>query len=128
MCNLFPYRWTFRTVLRNIFFACFSIYIGIINIFRWAPVIWSDRDFDWIYLSHIMRYKLTRMAKLFEKYGYHVNSGKDARNMRLCSILLKRMMDDKYDCGFNHKDFNGAARDSKYFGKVLSKNLLRWWD
>jgi hypothetical protein len=106
----------------------YDIYIGVGNIFRWSPVIFFDRDFDWAFLAHIMHYKLTRMAKLFEKYGHHVNKARDVRNMRVCVALLKRMMDDNYDCGFNHKDFKGYKRDQEYLGKVLGKHFQSWWD
>lgn len=75
-----------------------------------------------------MHYKLNRMAKLFEKYGHHLHVDREVRQMKVCAALLKRMMDDDYDCGFNRKDFNGSMRDSKYLGKLLGRGLLSWWD
>lgn len=128
MSQFFPYRWLPRTFLPNIWSAIQDIYIGVSNIIRWSPVIFFDRDFDWEFLAHIMHYKLTRMSNLFEKEGYHLHVDRDVKQMRTCVALLKRMMDDKYDCGFNKKDFNGSMRDSKQLGKILGRGFLAWWD
>ena len=52
----FPYRWTPKTILKNLDYAFWDIYLGIKNTIKYLPVIWFDRDFDWEYLARLMEF------------------------------------------------------------------------
>ena len=73
-----------------------SIKYGVQNLIRWFPVVWSDRDWDHIFFFIILRYKLRRMEKLYRRYGNHVNSERDADNIKKCILVLNRIIDDVY--------------------------------
>lgn len=133
---MFPYHWLPKTILPNLISAWYDIWYGIINIFRWMPVIWPDRDWDWAFLAKIMEYKLRRMSKLFEN-GYHVLAHRDARRMLICAELLKRLRTESYACHRNGLSVTKASvqRDQmvgmyyqEYLGKILGKYLRGWWD
>ena len=38
---------------------------------RWAKLGWNDRDFDFIYIYKVMKFKIDNMENAFTKYGYH---------------------------------------------------------
>jgi hypothetical protein len=134
---MFPYRWKPRTIIPNLTSAGYDIWYGIINIIRWIPVIWFDRDYDWAYLAEIMEYKLRRMSKLFED-GHHVLCKRDARRTLICAELLKRLRTEEYQY---HEVIDvpvlphNPKRDDligkyyqEYLGTIIGKHLRGWWD
>jgi hypothetical protein len=86
-----------------------------------------------------MQYKLSRMANMFEKYGSHVNSKRDARRIRICAHLLKRLREDKYSdnaakgFGYGSKAWanewnNVAKQDEELLFTIMKKHWRGWWD
>lgn len=69
---------------------------GVKNLFIWFPVIWKDRWWDHHYFFIILHKKLSLMEKNFRERGHHLNHEKDADKMRLCVLLLDRIIEDKY--------------------------------
>lgn len=69
---------------------------GFKNLIRWFPVIWNDRDWDHVYLYEILQFKLKGMEKLHRKWGHAVNSKRTANEIKLCILLLDRLIKDKY--------------------------------
>jgi hypothetical protein len=116
-----------------------KIYYGIQNLIRWTPIIWNDRDWDWIFLAKIMQYKLRRMNAAHIT-GHHVSSPRYARQTLICAELLKRLIDDevykislegfgkKYSREWFLRQENRRKLDSRYLGKILGKYLLHWWE
>ena len=113
------YRWTLKTIPWNIKWIFNDIMYGIYNVFRWIPVIWKDRDFDWGYLASIMEYKFRRMSGIF-KNGYHTSAKRDAKRTLICAELLKRMEED------NKPEMNQFYQE--YLGKLIGKYFMSWWD
>ncbi len=119
---------------------------GLCNVWRWTPVIWDDQDWDWQFLAKIMEYKLRRMAARFEQGKHHVGTIKEAKRMKVCAELLKRLQEDNYfenagysRLGWNYKSDAEKTRivnhmmkmqknDQAYLGKILGKFLCHWWD
>lgn len=123
---MFDYRWTWRTIWPNLYGAGYDIYYGIWNIFKWLPIVWRDRDWDWAYLFEAMEFKLRNMSALFKKYGHHVGSEKDAKRMLICAELLKRLREEDY---IFDKDF-GKEREAffkEYLFRLLKKHYDSWW-
>ena len=58
---------------------------------RWAKFGWNDRDFDYVYLYNVMKFKIDNMEKTFVKYGYHDNNDYTTSRMRLISRLLDKV-------------------------------------
>ena len=122
-----------------------NIWHGIKNIFRWLPIVWFDRDWDWTFLGEIMEYKLRRMADV-ELHGHHVTSLRDRKHQLICAELLRRMMADNYfdNAGYDpsiwpdlpaHRQVwiakhsnEMAKQDQRYLGMMLGKYLMNWWD
>lgn len=116
----------------------YYVVYGIRNIFRWLPIIWFDRDFDWEFLAEIMEFKLRKMAASTK--DWHVaGADKDRRNMLICAELLRRQkegltfyMDNAERRWKGRHAVEVAIRqereDLKYLGYILGKYLTHWWD
>lgn len=74
----------------------YNIKYGLVNIIKWMPIVWNDRDWDHYYLLKILEFKLLKMEKLFRKYGNHMSSDKQARQLKKCSEIFKRLYKDEY--------------------------------
>jgi hypothetical protein len=108
---------------------------GIRNLVTYAPMIWGDRDWDFAYFLSLVELKLTRMAELMEKHGHHLNSEKDAKRMRLCVSLCKRLRKDDYliePTYFKNRytkiRIGQSRRDCEYLFSLIGKHGLGWWD
>jgi hypothetical protein len=88
----FPYRWRWHTILGNLHHAWWDLRQGVTNLVRWAPVAWSDHDWDADFLLIILEWKLLRMAKCFEKYGTTADSERNAKTIRVCVALCRRLI------------------------------------
>lgn len=85
----------------NIFIKLKSIYrnikYGILNLIRWFPIIWNDRDWDYQYLYKILYYKLKHMERYFDRENPFVaNSDKYAKQIMISKNLTKRLVDNNY--------------------------------
>lgn len=69
---------------------------GIQNLITWFPIIWNDRQWDWVDILIILRKKLTLMERSFRKYGHHVHADRDADRMKKCILLMDRLIKDDY--------------------------------
>ena len=128
MSNIFPYRWLPRTFFPNIGYFFYWIKTGIRNVIRWIPVIWEDEDFDWAYLARVMEFKMRNMSNYLKNYGHHVNSDKDAKNLLICTNLLRRLIeDDPSGVSFQTHE-NRMNEYQETLGKMIGKHLMTWWD
>lgn len=66
---------------------------GIKNIFIYLPIIWKDRDWDYLFLLDLISFKLKRMQKCFKKYSCSVDSKEDIENMQKVIDLIKTYND-----------------------------------
>ena len=82
-----------------------SVKAGIKNLIKWFPVIWRDRDFDWMYLIEIIDHKLKYMEKC-QRNGHHTQCEKYADEIDETRRILDRIINDYWfdlyysDCGF----------------------------
>lgn len=117
---------------RIIDFFRYNIPYGVRNLIAWFPLIWSDRNWDWVFLARIMEFKLRRMSEHSRKYACHVGAGRDARDMLICAKLLQTIIDD--DCGdcvgrdgiLAHEE--RMAKSQLLLGKIIGKRMRYWWD
>ena len=74
-------------------FFRYNVPYGIKNLTVWFPIVWKDRDYDWVYLADMMRLKCERMARLQRDYGCHVGAEKMARDLSIVAHDLKFLID-----------------------------------
>jgi hypothetical protein len=73
-----------------------NVKYGVQNLVKWFPVIWTDRWWDLYFIYPILHKKLSMVEKATRKYGHHVHAERDADKIKVCVLLLKRIMDDGY--------------------------------
>lgn len=101
----------------------YNLKYGFQNLWKWRKIVWNDRDWDWMYLSAVMRFKLRRMADGCEKYSYHLHKERDIKQMRIVAELLRRMNGD-YSYYKNADARVGGNRDLQIKGEFLwSKHI-----
>ncbi len=115
-----------------------NITSGIRNLWRWIPIIWEDQDWDWYYIAKVLEFKLLKHAEVEEKYGHHMGIKANAKHMKMCAILLRRLIEDEYwenaqkEFGTNRAAsiaaMNQSNNDQKYLGLIIGKYLTHWWD
>lgn len=66
------------------------------KLFKWIPVIWNDREWDYIFFLDIIKFKLKKDSSFYENNGVSVNSKKVAKQMKLCIALIDRIKNDDY--------------------------------
>ena len=69
---------------------------GIRNLVTWFPIIWKDRWWDHYFIYPIIHKKLSMMEKHIREDGHHLFRERDADQIKVCVLLLKRIMDDEY--------------------------------
>lgn len=98
-----------------------NFYHFLCDLIAWLPIIWHDRDWDYAYLYRIMAFKLRRMQRLMETYGYHVTSERDAVDMKVCAHILERLAEgDPRIWGREHAHL-------ELFAKIFVRKSMRWW-
>jgi hypothetical protein len=88
------FRWDFKYIHKD-------IKKGVINLIRWFPVVFKDRDWDHHFMYEIMKLKLKNMSKYLEKYGHHVGGDRDVERINTCVRLIQKIQDDFYASEYN---------------------------
>lgn len=114
---------------------------GIQNLYRWFPVIWKDRYWDYTYLLVLIQFKMKLMSKEFRKAQYSDDSIRSADKIGELLIILERMIEDSYYDPAealslpNEKlsDFYAGIEktvktDYNDFFRKLGRSIRYWWD
>ena len=72
------------------------IYNRIVNLIKWFPIIYNDRNWDQCFFYKIMKFKLEQMEKFQRIHGISIDSKQYAKQIKLCINLLHRIMEDDY--------------------------------
>ena len=72
---------------------------GVLNLIKWFPIIWKDRDWDQQFLYEMLKFKLEQMQNFQRKYGHGLHRDKYANQMKVCTSLLSRLIEDEYQDG-----------------------------
>lgn len=117
-----------------------NLYYGIGNLFKYFRVIWEDRDWDWVFIIYLLEFKLRNVAAHERKFGHHLTSKRDARNIEIAAGLCKRILEDDY-AKLATSEINPYAtkewgqrweylqkQDIDYLFRFIAKNIRGWWD
>jgi len=77
-----------------------SIRVGLINLYRWFPVIWKDRDWDDHYIVEILIKKLEHQRDFFKSNkAYSANANEVASEIQYAIDMLRKTQDsfDHYE-------------------------------
>ena len=109
---------------------------SIKRLFKWIPIIWKDRDYDYCFILKILYHKIYFTRKYTEKYGIHVDADKDLKNMMIAEELLNRLIKCNYlDYldgkaytlqNFEHEEYL-IKQDIDFLFNLLKKQINKWW-
>ena len=95
---------------------------GIRNLIYYFPIIWNDRHWDDFYVFVYLRRKLISMEKFYRHYAHFVGNEKEADKIKLCVMLLNRIVNDDYlenALVFHEKKYGELNMNLKDTGVVL---------
>ncbi len=109
------------------------------KLWRWIPIIWKDRDWDYWYVYEMLKCKLEDMETYTRKEGNHYSSEEDADKIRTALKLLYILQSEHYVQEYydTHEEFTmegitkALAKQEKaqrIFFKFLDHNIQKWWD
>lgn len=70
-----------------------AVRYGAMNIVRWFPVIWRDRDWDHAFLFELMAVKFAHMEAMHRRHGNLVRSDQTAHECMVAKNLCRRIAD-----------------------------------
>jgi predicted DNA-binding ribbon-helix-helix protein len=79
---------------------------GLTNLYKWLPVIWKDRDWDYNYVFNILKFKLKEMSKYNASRRWHSGWENNVRNMNICVSLTDKLNDYYESEYFDYVDQN----------------------
>lgn len=89
---------------------------GVNNLIQYAPIIWKDRDWDYVFLMKLMSKKFERMSKYQREKGVSTDSNAMAEELELASRLSKRIASS--EC------FDSQCRESSRLLDKIEYNLV----
>jgi hypothetical protein len=107
-----------------------TTWIGIKNLWRWLPIVWKDRDWDYYYIFQVLKFKLEKQAK-------HLG-GRDAELMMTCVRLINKLQNEEYyEEYYDSRPMNNemmykcqAQHDKakRLLFKIMNDRIDSWWD
>ena len=73
-----------------------NFFKSIHNLIIWFPVIWKDRDYDYVYIYDVLQMKLNKQAQFMKKSNYTESSLRDAELMLTCVNLIELIKTEHY--------------------------------
>ena len=81
---------------------------GIINLIKWFPIIWKDRNWDHHYIFEILKFKLIQHREKLVNSNRHTGVNEANYYITICLNLIDRIQNEYY--GLEYQEF--------YRGKV----------
>jgi hypothetical protein len=115
----------------------YNIKRGVPNLIIWFPTIWQDRSWDHYFIWAMLHRKLVIMEKHIRNHSHHLHRKRDADQIKIAVILLKRLLDNNYhdnvfrnhdkkwgESHFNWKETNEFYSDT-HKEKLYSLDITR---
>lgn len=115
----------------NIQYPIKSFIQSIKNIIYYFPIIWKDRDWDYIFIYEILKSKLKKHAQYTYSNNQFVNSEAHADKMWLCYKLIDIQQNqfyseeyfDFYDSSIEWLDIEGLSKLKQFNSNITWENF-----
>lgn len=67
---------------------------GVRNLWKWLPLVWNDRPWDYVFILKALRFKLDETQKCID--GSFVGSEEEAKKIRSLIEAIDRIVEDDY--------------------------------
>ena len=101
--------WSRDVLWRRLHWRIRYFLTGVKNIFRWAPTLYKDKDWDSWYIYNILQKKIEFQRQEIINANRHTDIDRDNRDMTIALNLLERVKDDYY--GMEHVDYSKTEFD-----------------
>ncbi len=118
-----------------------NIIIGIKNIYQWSYILYTDRDWDYNFLYLILEFKVKRMRIFFENSNISVDDESIAKELSICELLLKRLIEEHYFQSNRFKELKKISpklaykweaqivkQDKEMLFNILKRKIDTWWN
>jgi hypothetical protein len=104
---------------------------SVINIWKWLPIIWRDRDWDQFYIYQILEFKLRKQANYISTMDRHTRAQEDSRDMLMCANLIAKVKEgsyssevlDYYESEFEFLDIEDKPNFSEVKINIISEDF-----
>ena len=106
---------------------------GIKNLIKWFPIIWKDRDYDFVFIYRIFKFKIKKQAKFLKGNSIFVSSKRSHEKMLLVHKLVEIQEYETYsdecldyfESEYIFSDYIGgkANMGKKLTTKIIEDNL-----
>lgn len=129
-----------------------NMWRGIKNLIVWFPIIWKDRQWDYVFIFIMLKHKLELMKIMFENDAYTEKAPEVVDKLKRCIKLLDRLSDDSIYFDEANTEYNYTFDKSKTKSNIdklratglyeeklfqydlnelttmLRKHIKEWWD
>ena len=128
-----------------------DIYYGLKNLWAWKGLIWTDRDWDYMYLIIMLKFKMKQMHKSQDSSTWKtVTADHHLQKLKICIEICERYIEDEYNSeGIDNHPIVGTnfsvkdpvafrrellkasklkKRDVEMLFKYMERYLETWWD
>lgn len=92
--------------MKNLIYFFREFIQGVKNIYAYLPIIYKDRDWDYIFYEQLMLFKFKRMYKLLSKGHWESPVNFERTNslkaLKICINILERRSNDFYFSNFSY--------------------------
>jgi hypothetical protein len=113
--------------------ANFSYNVG--RVYKWLPILWNDRDFDYAFLWPILRKKIENMEKV-------ISNGSSATRLTVkAELLYVRLLLERIEAGdYDDEETTDQSSNSIFIEELhqqedieklftfMAKHHRKWWD
>lgn len=100
-----------------------DFYRGVVNLIKWLPIIWKDRDWDSSYIFKILEHKLKLQSKGIADRDIHVNAKRDSEIMLTCVKLMEKIREDYYQM-----EYTDYHKSKYWFEPIEDKPGYSSWE
>jgi hypothetical protein len=95
-----------------------NFFAWIVKSIQYSIVLWSDRDWDWVFILILLKYKLSRIRKHIVEHDFIMEAEKIGADIYYVEHLLRRLIENDY-C---HDEYE--AHHQKWGSpKIVSKDI-----
>lgn len=74
---------------------------SIKNIFKWIPILFRDKDWDYIYFLIIMEFKLKSIRNHIKNKSSHVGKDREVEYIDICLKLIDKIINSDYEMEYH---------------------------
>ena len=94
-------------------------FVFIVKLFKWIPILWKDRDYDYSFIFDILKKKIHQQRDFIVKNNRHSNIEQTNHWMTVCLNLIERIQGSYYE--MEHFEYE----DDKIMSDSTSQKLYR---